>query len=117
MKHILTAGLIAAMSSLPASAQDTEAPESSFSEGIDLFAEGARLIMEGLRDEMEPMLEELRPYLEEEMLPFLQSLGEMMDDITAYEMPEQLPNGDIIIRRRPDQPDLPEVGEGGEVEL
>ncbi|WJY22075.1 hypothetical protein QTA57_02540 [Fontisubflavum oceani] len=77
----------------------------------------ARLIMEGLREEMEPMLEEIQPFLEDEMLPFMQGMADMMDDITAYHPPERLPNGDIIIRRRDDAPDLPEIGEGGEVEL
>jgi hypothetical protein len=57
------------------------------------------------------------PFFEEEMLPFLESLGSLIDDLSAYEMPERLPNGDIIIRRSPDRPwpdpDEPVVGEGG----
>jgi hypothetical protein len=90
--------------------------------GFDLLREGSRLILEGLLDDMRPMLEEARPFFEEEMLPFLESLGSLIDDLSAYEMPERLPNGDIIIRRSPDHPwppdpDAPEVGEDGDVEL
>ncbi|MBF9048886.1 hypothetical protein GTA62_04415 [Roseobacter sp. HKCCD9010] len=117
MKQLATALIALSLLSAPAAADDTPTPESEFSEGLDLFAEGARLIMEGLREEMEPMLEEIQPFLEDEMLPFMQGMADMMDDITAYHPPERLPNGDIIIRRRDDAPDLPEIGEGGEVEL
>ena len=53
----------------------------------------------GWRDWILPE-EEARPFFEEEMLPFLESLGALMDDMTAYERPERLPNGDIIIRRK-----------------
>jgi hypothetical protein len=55
----------------------------------------------------------------------------MIDDLSAYEMPERLPNGDILIRRRADAPppaggetdeaspdgSEPPIGEDGEVEL
>ena len=36
---------------------------------------------------------------------------ELMGDIRNYEMPEKLPNGDIIIRRKPDLPAPPKEGE------
>jgi hypothetical protein len=101
----------------PAAAQDNGDTE----RGFDLLREGSRMILEGLMDDMRPMLEEARPFFEEEMLPFLESLGSLIDDLSAYEMPERLPNGDIIIRRSPDHPwidpDEPVVGEGGDVEL
>lgn len=113
------AALTLALAAAPAAAQEAETdPDGDIREGLNLFAEGARLIMEGLRDEVQPMLEELQPFFEEEMLPFLESLGGMIDDLSAYQMPEVLPNGDIIIRRRPDAPPYdPPVGEDGEVEL
>jgi hypothetical protein len=45
-------------------------------------------------------------------------MGELMDDVTSYELPERLPNGDIIIRRSPDAPEFdPTMDESGEVEL
>jgi len=87
-------------------------------DGLGLLGEGTRLILEGLMEEMRPMFEQARPYFEDEVLPFLNRMGELMDDITSYELPERLPNGDIIIRRSPDAPRFePEVGEGGDVEL
>jgi hypothetical protein len=101
----------------PATAQD----EGDTQRGFDLLREGSRLILEGLMDDVRPMLESARPFFEEEMLPFLESLGSLIDDLSAYEMPERLPNGDIIIRRSPDHPwpdpDEPVVGEDGDVEL
>ncbi|GAB5448245.1 MAG: hypothetical protein Gyms2KO_31180 [Gymnodinialimonas sp.] len=98
----------------PAAAQD----DGDVSEGLGLLGEGTRMILEGLMEEMRPMIEEARPYFEDEVLPFLNRMGELMDDVTSYELPERLPNGDIIIRRSPDAPEfVPEIGEGGDVEL
>lgn len=116
MKHVFSIALVAGMLAIatPVAAQD----DGSVGEGLDLLGEGTRLILEGLMEEMRPMLEEARPYLEDEILPFLNRMGELMDDITSYELPERLPNGDIIIRRSDDAPEFdPEVGEDGEVEL
>ena len=111
---ILALGLAAAS---PVAAQDDGDTE----RGFDLLREGSRMILEGLMDDMRPMIEDARPFFEEEMLPFLESLGSLIDDLSAYEMPERLPNGDIIIRRSPDRPwpdpEEPEVGESGDVEL
>jgi hypothetical protein len=101
----------------PAMAQD----EGDTERGFDLLREGSRMILEGLMDDMRPMLEEARPFFEEEMLPFLESPRQPDRRSSAYEMPERLPNGDIIIRRSPDHPwpdpDEPVVGEDGDVEL
>ena len=115
MKQIVLASCAAGALAIatPAAAQ-----EDDLSEGLGLLGEGAQMILEGLMDEMRPMLEEARPYFEEEVLPFLNRMGELMDDVTAYELPERLPNGDIIIRRSEDAPEfVPEVGENGDVEL
>jgi hypothetical protein len=117
MKRVVTAlGICAALAS-PAAAQDGSDTE----RGFDLLREGSRMILEGLLEDMRPMLDEARPFFEEEMLPFLESLGELIDDLSAYDLPERLPNGDIIIRRSPDHPwqdpDDPVVGEDGNVEL
>ncbi len=101
----------------PATAQEEDG---TIRDGLNLFSEGSRLILEGLLDEMRPMLEEARPFFEDEMLPFLQSLGQLIDDITVYELPERLPNGDIIIRRSPDAPPWQEPApdtDGSAVEL
>ena len=58
--------------------------------GRDLMGQALELFMEGLVQEMEPAL---------------QDLTGLLDDFDAYHLPEVLPNGDIIIRRkRPDEP-------------
>jgi hypothetical protein len=129
MRHFviatLTAGALAIAT--PVAAQDNGdapqgapegPPEGDVTEGLGLLGDGAQMILEGLMEEMRPMLEEARPYFEDEVLPFLNRMGELMDDVTSYELPERLPNGDIIIRRSPDAPPFePEVGEHGDVEL
>lgn len=98
----------------PAQAQEaTPAPGSDLEQGFDLLGEGARLLFRGLMAEMEPALEEMGEQLKA-MEPMLRSLAEMIGDIRHYEAPEKLPNGDIIIRRKPD-PAAP--APDGEVEL
>ncbi len=72
------------------------------SEGMGLLEQGAKLLLRGLMDEMTPAMEELE---------------EALRDLSAYEPPEFLPNGDIIIRRKEPLPAEPDVGEDGEVEL
>ncbi len=116
MKHALLIGTLAGALAIaaPAAAQDETAP-GDVSEGLGLLGQGTRLIFEGLMEEMRPMIEEARPYFEDEVLPFLNRMGELMDDVTSYELPERLPNGDIIIRRSPDAP--PFEPEPEEIEL
>ena len=79
-----------------------------------LMEEGAKLFFQGLLQEMDPALDRLRglaDQVEPAMQDFADKMGpaliEMMaiiDDIGNYEMPEFMPNGDIIIRRSPDAP-------------
>ena len=115
---LLSAYLTLPLAALPgqATAQDEN---DAMRDGLELFGEGARRLLAGLGQELEPMLDELRPFFEEDMLPFLQGLADQIDDLAVYEMPERLPNGDIIIRRRLDAPPWGsgEIGEGGDVEL
>jgi hypothetical protein len=114
-KVILTA--LALSLAAPAGAQEEDG---SVTDGLDLLGEGTRMILEGLMDDMRPMLDEVRPFLEEEVVPLLDRMGELVDDLSYYELPERLPNGDIIIRRSEDAPPFepePEIGEDGEVEL
>ncbi len=116
MKQIAFA-LALTMSALPAHAQEAD-------EGFDLMEEGAKLLLRGLMTEMEPALRELEDFADEvgpamklladEMGPALAELMAQIDDIRNYEPPEVLPNGDIIIRRRPD---APEFEPGAEIEL
>lgn len=94
-------------------------------QGPGLMERGMELFLEGLRDEMSPALEDLRKLAEDygpEMLGFLQQMGpafgklmDQVNDWTAYEAPEILPNGDIIIRKKPapdlEMPDPPPAGQ------
>jgi hypothetical protein len=92
----------------PAAAQDGDG---SVGDGLDLLGEGSRMILEGLMEDMRPMLDEVRPFFEEELVPLLERMGELVDDLSHYELPERLPNGDIIIRRSEDAPPFePEAG-------
>ena len=85
--------------------------------GLSLMERGAQLFMEGILKEMEPAIEEFEgladkmgPALKmfaDEMGPKLAEILEQVDDWTAYQAPEMLPNGDIIIRRKPDHPLVP----------
>ncbi len=89
---------IAVAACLAASAASAQ-PGGEADEGIDLFAEGARMLMERLMADMLPVMRELRG---------------LVDDLGNYAAPELLPNGDILIRRKPES--LPPADEG-EVDL
>jgi len=97
MRH--AAPLLAALC-LAAAAQQGDDDRGQIEEGMDHLSEGSRLILEAIIGELMPMMEELRG---------------MIDDMTAYEKPEVLPNGDIIIRRKRTAP-LPPP-EDGEIDL
>ncbi|MEJ6401424.1 AAA+ family ATPase [Yoonia sp. 2307UL14-13] len=122
MKHIAALTLALGLSVSPATAQDGEVEE-----GFDLMEEGMRLLMRGLMSEMEPAISELRGTLEEmapEMGAFLRDMGPafaeflaQVDDFQNYETPEFLPNGDIIIRRKPGAPLWMPEEENSEIEL
>lgn len=59
---------------------------------------------EELRKSLEQLSEETQEFFEswvDEMGPLLNSLKDKIDDLSQYELPEVLPNGDIIIRRKP----------------
>ena len=79
-----------------------------------LMERGAQLFFEGLMQEMTPALEDLSGLIEEagpalqefvtQMGPKLRDVLEEVEDWSVYVAPEVLPNGDIIIRRKPDTP-------------
>ncbi len=101
------------------------------SSGRGLMEQGFELFLEGLRDEMAPSILELQdmaeafgPAMREfwaEMGPALSAILDEVEDWSAYEPPVILPNGDILIRRKPDipqtEPETPETGEDGQIEL
>ena len=122
IRMIFALPLVVMLGAGPAMAQD--APDE---EGRSLMQEGARLFWEGIRREMGPTLdslqdraEEMEPALRdfvEEMGPALRELMGKAGDLSAYEAPEILPNGDIILRRKaPQEDEIAPVPEG-EIEI
>ncbi|MFY0622095.1 MAG: hypothetical protein JXQ89_10400 [Pelagimonas sp.] len=110
-RFVLYPALVLAMLSAPLCAE--QEPE----EGFSLMEEGAKMILRGLMTEMEPALEELEGLAREmepamrsfvtEMGPAMKDLLEQVEDWTLYHPPEILPNGDIILRRRPEAEIVP----------
>ena len=110
----------------PLQAQDDTAPdaptEDSADEGLSLMERGARMFLDGMRSEMEPALRDLGDMLATmgpAMQEFLRDMGPAMadllgriDDLSVYDAPELLPNGDIIIRRKPEAGPLPPPQDG-----
>ncbi len=90
---------------LPATAQDTS-PEANdpLLPFLEQFTDRGQDLLRDLMQDLGPEMDRLMA----EVMPRLQDLTDTLGGLTAYELPEVLPNGDIIIRRRPDAPDLPE---------
>ena len=99
------------------------AAEEDLAPGMSLMDRGAQLFLEGLKQEMAPAVDGLQDLLAEtgpslrnfmlEMGPTLRDLGAQVKDWSVYEAPEILPNGDIIMRRKPEAPmDTPPAGDG-----
>ncbi|KAA9009912.1 hypothetical protein [Histidinibacterium aquaticum] len=127
MRHIALAAALTFSVALPAAAQEDE----EMNEGFSLMEEGSRLVLRGLVEELGPAIDQMEGLSEEmrdsvralasEMGPAIRDMVRLIDQAQYYEGPEVLPNGDIIIRRKPDAPpyerpeDAPEPGE--EIEL
>ncbi|WP_439124773.1 hypothetical protein [Marivita sp.] len=121
MKQIPALTLAVALIPLGAIAQEDE--------GTSLMEEGAKLFFRGLMSEMEPALRELEGLADEiepalrsfaeEMGPALHDLMEQVDDWSAYEPPVVLPNGDILLKRKPERPapDALTAPEDGEIDI
>lgn len=125
MKQLFTPlFVIASIVATPTIAEDSDS-------GSSLMERGAELFWEGLRKEMAPSLEELEglmatigPAMQNfltEMGPALADIAEQVEDWSRYEAPEILPNGDIIIRRKPETPEAPnrddDAGESGATDI
>lgn len=96
MRHLtryMAAALFAgaALAAGPAPAAEDAPPPA----GLELFFEDGKRILEGLMQDMEPALRELQ---------------EALRGLEAYEAPEMLPNGDIIIRRKRPEATAPDEG-------
>lgn len=115
MKHALLLPVALVAFAFPAVAEEEEAP-SLMQRGMELFLEGLMQEMEPAIDDLQGFADEMGPSMRqfgETMGPMVRDLIEKIDDITFYELPEVLPNGDIIIRRKPDAEPLEE----GEIEI
>lgn len=60
------------------------------------------------RDFQDRLAPELRD-LSEGLAPLLEDLRGLIDEFGAYEAPVRLPNGDILIRRKPGAPPPPDL--------
>lgn len=73
-----------------------------------------RQFLERFAEESQEMLDDWA----EDIAPLLEGLRNKVDDLSLYEPPEILPNGDIIIRRKPDTPeDKSETTPEGTIDL
>ncbi len=121
MKRILVTLPVCAALALPVHAEEAETePPSMMERGFQMFLEGFVLEMkpaiedlQGFADEMEPAFRAFT----ERMGPLMADLFDKIDDINRYEVPEVLPNGDIIIRRKPEDAPDAEPEEGGDIEI
>lgn len=106
--------LVAALAAAPALAQvyeppkaDEPAPEDSLESGIENF-------LNNLLGQAQPHLDRLGRDLGDTLGsvgPVFKDIGALMDDVSNYQAPERLENGDILIRRRADAPPPPPVGD------
>ncbi|WP_113910519.1 hypothetical protein [Roseovarius dicentrarchi] len=125
MRQIIFTAIAATMLATPAAHAQDGTPK----DGASLIEEGARMFFDGLMQETRPafegmkeMAERLGPQLRafaQEMGPTLAEILKDVEDLSVYEAPEKLPNGDIIIRRKPEEktaPDLP-VNPEDEIEI
>ena len=74
---------------------------------------GAKLLLKGLMSEMEPALDDMGRALSQmepalkDLQPKMLELLALIDDLSNYQAPERLENGDILIRRKPGAPAPP----------
>ncbi|MEO9650690.1 MAG: hypothetical protein ABJ360_05720 [Roseobacter sp.] len=94
MKHGLIALSILCFLAVPSAAQEQEPPS--------LIERGAQQFLENLLQEMEPAWGQMQNFMDE-MGPAMLELMESIKDWSAYDPPEVLENGDIILRRKQPQ--------------
>ena len=120
-RHTLIAACLAlGLAVLPLAAQQVSpdavpAAGSDADEGFSLMEEGAKLILREMMSDMEPAMRDMGQAIadmQEEVGPAMRELSRLLGDMSAYEMPEVLPNGDIIIRRKGPSIGLNDRGKG-----
>lgn len=91
----------------PAGAQEVQpTPEAPEQDGGGMMEQGFGLLLRGLLKEVEPALNEMERAMKE-VEPLARQLSALLGDARHYEPPERLPNGDILIRRKPGAPPPP----------
>lgn len=117
MKQLVLAPAFALLLAFPGMAETPPPATEEVEEGFSLMEEGAKLLLKGLMSEMEPALDEMGKALSavepalKDLQPKMMQLLALVDDLANYEGPERLPNGDILIRRKPDAPPPPALPE------
>ena len=107
MNAPIASAILLCLGAVPLWAGGEAAPAPGDTErGLGLMQQGSRLILRGLLSEMEPQMRTL-----------VRDLAVLMDNLDAYEMPEMLPNGDIIIRRKVPLVPTPPGAEGNDIDL
>ena len=117
MRHFFAPAVLAALSPHIGAAQDWVMPRADTAPQVEGPSSESESFERGIEDLMGGMLERFRPHLEglasemgrtmNEFQPTLNTLGSVVDDIANYTAPERLPNGDILIRRKPGAPPAP----------
>lgn len=103
MKQITLTALVALSLALPAAAQTPAPnPDAEISEGFEQLSEGLRRLLGGLLGKADEAGDEIG----QGWARLIEQLG----DLSEYEAPEILPNGDILIRRKPEA-----EGKGAEI--
>jgi hypothetical protein len=104
---VLLIALLIAAPMIPAQAQavpDAPAPGGAecfpFAPGCDRLPR----LFDDLTRDLAPLLDDLATRLD----PWMRQLTDMLGDLSGWEAPEVLPNGDILIRRRPPSPNRPD---------
>ncbi|MFN3263127.1 MAG: hypothetical protein ACE37J_21455 [Pikeienuella sp.] len=93
--RFLRAAAFALLVATPAAADEAGEPILPGEEELRALGEEAEAMLRRFAETLDPMAKRLRA---------------LIDDLDAYEAPERLPNGDIIIRRKPEAPDPPPDG-------
>lgn len=91
---LVALALALGIAATPLAAQDAPdgAANPDLAEGAEMLAEGFKKLFRGLMDELEPAGEAAEQGWND--------LVDWLGDLSAYEPPERLPNGDILIRRK-----------------
>ncbi len=100
MKKLICIFVVTLFVAQPVAAQEDD--------GSSLMERGAQDFLEGLLKEMQPAWREMQSFMDE-MGPAMIELMDQVKDWSTYEAPEMLDNGDIIIRRKPEEKEPPKL--------